>query len=119
QGFGGPNPPAPFPAREGGGSPLSPRGRGLGEGFTNSLASQSSSSGWLGRSPWTPKSSVVFTSPVPKNVCQKRFTVARAVSGLSGETIQFATARRFRGASFGSGGRLAGTPGSTFVSGLS
>ena len=30
------------------------------------MASQSSKSGWLGGSPWEPKSSAVFTRPVPK-----------------------------------------------------
>ena len=33
---------------------------------TNSVATQSSSSGWLGRSPCDPKSSSVFTKPVAK-----------------------------------------------------
>ena len=32
----------------------------------NSVASQSSSSGWVGRSPWVPKSSLVTTRPRPK-----------------------------------------------------
>ena len=36
----------------------------------NSVASQSSSSGLGGRSPWTPKSSTVLTRPTPKNCCQ-------------------------------------------------
>ena len=49
-----------------------------------STASQSSSSGWLGHSPWAPKSAVVRTMPVPKNICQRRFTATRAVSGFSG-----------------------------------
>ena len=64
---------------------------------TNSVASQSSSSGCEGGSPWRPKFSVVFTSPVPKCCCQSRFTATRAVSGLSGETSQRARPRRLRG----------------------
>ena len=48
---------------------------------TNSVASQSSSSGWLGKSPCRPKFSLVLTMPVPKSICQNRFTVTRAVSG--------------------------------------
>ncbi len=61
---------------------------------TNSVASQSSSSGWLGGSPWAPKSSTVFTSPVPKSICQSRLTATRAVSGLAGSTSQRASASR-------------------------
>ena len=34
--------------------------------------------------PATPKSSTVFTRPVPKYICQKRFTATRAVSGCRG-----------------------------------
>ena len=68
---------------------------------TNSVASQSSSSGWLGGSPWAPKSSTVFTSPVPKSICQSRLTATRAVSGLAGSTSQRArpsrSGRRRRG----------------------
>ena len=41
----------------------------------NWTASQSSNSGWLGSSPWKPKSSDVRTSPRPKNACHWRFTV--------------------------------------------
>src|SRR3974377_2352355 len=47
----------------------------------NWTASQSSSSGWLGGSPWLPKSSAVFTNPVPKHCCQKRVTATRAGGG--------------------------------------
>ena len=47
----------------------------------NSEASQSSSSGWVGRSPWVPKSSLVKTMPRPKTSCQMRFTATREVSG--------------------------------------
>ena len=39
----------------------------------NVVASQSSSSGWLGYSPCSPKFSDVLTRPVPKYLCQKRF----------------------------------------------
>ena len=37
---------------------------------TNCVASQSSSSGWVGRRPWLPKSAGVATSPRPKNSAQ-------------------------------------------------
>jgi alpha-1,2-mannosyltransferase len=62
-----PNPPTPFPGGEGGEreSP-SPPGGGVGEGFTNSLASQSSSSGCVGFSPSRPKSPGEPTIPRPK-----------------------------------------------------
>ena len=50
----------------------------------NSTASQSSSSGWVGGSPWRPKSFGVRTIPSPKCPCQMRFTITRASSGLSG-----------------------------------
>jgi hypothetical protein len=40
-----------------------------------------------------PKSSVVSTSPAPKSSFHMRFTVTRAVSGLSGLTVHFASAR--------------------------
>ena len=42
---------------------------------TSSVASQSSSSGCDGGSPWTPKFSAVFTSPRPKWCCQIRLTL--------------------------------------------
>ena len=45
-----------------------------------------------------PKSSAFFTRPMPKTSCQKRFTVTRAVSGFSGETIHCARPSRFFGA---------------------
>ena len=45
---------------------------------TNSVASQSSSSGCDGHSPCEPKSSTVLTSPVPNAFCQKRLTATRA-----------------------------------------
>jgi len=61
---------------------------------TNSVASQSSSSGCEGRSPCVPKSSAVFTSPTPKTVCQYRLTATRAVSGWSGRTSHFARSSR-------------------------
>ena len=84
---------------------------------TNSVASQSSRSGWLGGSPRTPKSSADFTRPMPKNCCQKRLTATRAVSGLAGSTNQRARSSRLAGRGFSvpavSGGRHAGTPGST------
>ena len=48
---------------------------------TNSTASQSSNSGWLGRSPRRPKLSGDRTRPSPNQACQMRFTVTRAVNG--------------------------------------
>ena len=48
----------------------------------------------MGGSPWAPKSSSVFTNPVPKNICQSRLTVTRAESGLILETSQRARASR-------------------------
>src|ERR1044071_3572497 len=47
-------------------------------------ASQSSSSGFDGRSPRKPKLSGVATRPSPKWPCQTRLTRTRAVSGLEG-----------------------------------
>src|SRR5438045_3582604 len=50
----------------------------------NALASQSSSSGWVGFSPFLPKSEGVPTIPLPKWYCQTRLTNTRAVNGLDG-----------------------------------
>jgi hypothetical protein len=61
---------------------------------TNSTASQSSSSGCVGGSPIFPKFSSVDTMPRPKCFCHSRLTMTRAVSGLSGEAIQRASASR-------------------------
>ena len=61
----------------------------------NSVASQSSSSGWLGASPSVPKFSLVLLRPVPKNSCQYRLICTRAVKGLSVRTSHFAKSRRF------------------------
>ena len=58
------------------------------------LASQSSSSGWLGRSPSRPKSLGVPTRPRPKWYCQTRLTITRVESGLSGRLSQRARASR-------------------------
>ena len=69
---------------------------------TNSVASQSSSSGWLGNSARTPKSSDVCTMPVPKNFSQRRLTATRAVSGLVGLAIQSARPSRLLGTPGGS-----------------
>src|ERR1044072_8141151 len=63
----------------------------------NSVASQSSSSGCDGASPWDPKSSDVLTIPTPKYCCQNRFTVTRDNSGFAGSTSQFARPRRLDG----------------------
>ena len=83
------------------------------------VASQSSSSGWLGYSPCSPKFSDVLTRPVPKYICQKRFTATRAVSGWSGSTSQRANPSRSFEYSSGIGGSTAGTPGSTRSPGTS
>src|SRR5436190_1114345 len=62
---------------------------------TNSPASQSSSSGWVGNVPNLPKSLDDATSPRPKWCCQRRLTSTRAVAGLSADAIQLArTVRR-------------------------
>ena len=58
------------------------------------VASQSSNSGCVGRSPRRPKSLGVATMPWPKWCCQSRFTITRAVSGLSGCATHFASASR-------------------------
>ena len=65
-------------------------------------ASQSSSSGWLGSSPWVPKSSSVSTSRA-EDLAQKRLTATRAVSGLLGSTSHRASPSRFFGAPAGQG----------------
>ena len=69
----------------------------------NSTASQSSSSGWVGASPVLPKLLGVRTIPSPKWSCQSRFTITRAVSGLSREAIHSASPR-LRHVDFASGG---------------
>ncbi len=61
---------------------------------TNSVASQSSSSGCVGSSPIVPKSLGVATRPRPKWCCQSRLTITRAVSGWSGRTSHSASAVR-------------------------
>ena len=72
---------------------------------TNSVASQSSSSRWLGGAPFTPKLSGVATIPSPKWCSQSRLTSTRAVSGWPGWVSHWANARRrpLVGASFGGG----------------
>src|SRR5204862_4842403 len=79
----------------------------------NSTASQSSSSGCDGGSPCEPKSSAVFTRPVPKISCQKRFTVTRAVSGFEGSTSHRARPSRLRGRETAIGGSTDGAAGVT------
>ena len=83
----------------------------------NSTASQSINSGCDGGSPCAPKSSAVFTRPVPKISCQKRFTVTRAVSGCPGATSHCASPKRFRGYSLVIGGSTAGVEGVTLSRG--
>ena len=58
------------------------------------LASQSSSSGWLGGSARRPKSLGVRTRPDPKWCIQTRLTQTRLVKGLAGSTIALASSRR-------------------------
>ncbi len=84
----------------------------------NSVASQLRSSRCVGYSLWTPRSSEVRTSPVPKKCCHMRFVWTRAVSGWLPETSHCAKPSRFRGASGGSGGRKAGVLNSTFSPGV-
>ena len=79
------------------------------DGSMNSTASQSSSSGCVGRAPCEPKSSDVSTIPRPNNCSQKRFTATRAVSGSSWLTSHRARPSRLGSASSGSGGSIAGT----------
>ena len=84
---------------------------------TNSIASQSSNSGCVGRSPRKPKSLAVATMPLPKWCCQSRLTITRAVSGLSFDAIQFASASR-RPVLLGTGSIVASAalpPGETIV----
>ena len=52
----------------------------------NSQASQSSSAGFTGGSPWAPRSSSTLLKPVPKNCFHSRFITVRAVSGFSLDT---------------------------------
>ena len=52
---------------------------------TNSAASQSSSSGWLGFWPIAPKSSADFTRPSPKWCFQSRLTITRGRRGLTAD----------------------------------
>src|SRR5262249_46961936 len=94
---------------------------------TNQPASQSSNSGWVGGSPIVPKSLDVRTQPVPKWDCQRRLTLTRAVSGLSGRVNHRARVSR-RSEVLASGGgaetlgwdwtNTAGTPGPTSGPGL-
>ena len=81
----------------------------------NSTASQSSSSGWTGHSPWAPRSSTRLLMPVPKSCFQSRFTNTRAVSGFSGEVSHLARSSRVSRLPFvpDGWGRKWGTAGST------
>ncbi len=85
----------------------------------NSTASQSSSSGWLGGSPVTPKSPVVRTIPVPNTCCQNRLTVTRAVSGFSGRSSHSASPSRLCGISGVIGGSAFGVSAPTLSRRLS
>src|SRR6266851_4986929 len=84
----------------------------------NSTASQSSNFGWLGRSPWTPKSSLVSTIPWLKYCSQIRFTATRAVSGLSLLASHRASPSRFFGNPSRHGLSAAGVPADTVSPGL-
>src|SRR5262245_26253670 len=79
----------------------------------NSVANQSRRSGCDGTSPWEPKSSKVLTIPVPKYICQNRFTATLAVNGFEEPTNHRARQRRLFGKSLGTGDKIAGTPGVT------
>src|SRR5213075_3045727 len=61
---------------------------------SKSLASQSSSSGWLGGCPKRPKSLGDSASPWPKCCCHSRFASTRDGKGLSRDTIHFANSVR-------------------------
>ena len=56
----------------------------------NSIASQSSKAGCVAGEPCESKSSNGMARPRPWNIAHKRFTITRAVSGLSRAIIQFA-----------------------------
>src|SRR5262245_22976408 len=60
---------------------------------TNSRASQSSSSGWLGGSPSRPRSLAVVTSPRPKCCCQTRLTITRVVRRSEEHTSELQSLR--------------------------
>src|SRR5262249_45690527 len=60
----------------------------------SSTASQSSSSGCVGRAPLRPKSNMVATSGLPKCRDQTWLTATRAASGFFGSAIQLASALR-------------------------
>src|SRR5215212_3948606 len=60
----------------------------------NRTASQSSNCGCVGGSARVPKSLGVRTIPSPKWCCQLRFTITRAVSGLSRLAMSVAISRR-------------------------
>ena len=60
----------------------------------NRLASQSSSSGCDGDSPWRPKSLAVRTRPCPKCQAHTRLTITRAVSGFFGLAMSSASSFR-------------------------
>ena len=79
---------------------------------TSSSANQSSNSGWLGKSPWLPNSSLVETIPMPNSRSQILFTTTREVSGLRESTSHLANAMRSsRAPSATAGwGNTAGTP---------
>ena len=61
---------------------------------TRRPASQSSNSGWVGRSPRTPKSSGVGTSPSPKSCIQMSLAMTRGGRGFSPSTSQRPRSRR-------------------------
>src|SRR3954452_13084328 len=61
----------------------------------NARASQSSSSGWVGGAPRSPKSDGVGTIGLPKWCCQIRLTITRAARGRGGPSVSHrARARR-------------------------
>ena len=85
---------------------------------TNSAATQSSNSRWLGRSPRTPKSFSVVTMPSPKRLAQISLATTRGVRGFPLLTSQRARSSRSpRSARCCTGGRVESVPAVTGSSG--
>ena len=77
------------------------------------MASQSSSSGWLGHSPCEPKFSAVLTRPMPKELLPEAVDRDAGGERIAGSTIHCARPSRLIGAPLGSGGRTRGQAGVT------
>ncbi len=80
----------------------------------NWTASQSSSSGWLGGSPWTPKSSAVLTMPGAEDLKPEAVDGHAGGQRMVGRDQPLGQPQAVAGASGGSGGRNAGTARPTF-----